>query len=212
MNLHATLYGKRIFLSSLVFGCLSMAGNAASVFNFDADPIGQGTSFTDINNGLSATFSSPGDPGGFGVNSGFFSALSGNVLIDPGPAGLDNLALNIGFSSSVDSIGLDFAVNSAGPVPLTLTALENGATVGTITAGDSFPSSGAQSPEGHLDFSGTVLNSVTLTSSATDFAVDNVTVGAGSTAATPEPATAGLLSLAGMLGSFGILAKRLRRR
>lgn len=210
MNLYPALYGKRIFLSGLLLGCLSTSGNAASIFNFDGDPIGQGTPFTDTSNGLSATFSSPGDPGGFGVNAGFFSALSGNVLIDPGPAGLDNLALNIVFGSSVDSIGLDFAVNSASPAPLTLTAFQNGATVGTITATDAFPSPGAQAPEGHIDFSGAGFNSVTLTSSAGDFAIDNVTV--TSATAAPEPATLGLLSLAGALASFGIMVKRLRRR
>jgi len=211
MNLHPLLHGKRVILGSLLLGSLSVAGNAASIFNFDADSVDQGTPFTDTSNGLSATFSSPGDPGGFGITASFFSALAGNVLIDPGPAGLDHLALNIGFSSSVDSIGLDFAVNSAAPVPLTLTAFENSAAVGTVTAADAFPSPEAQSPEGHLDFSGTLFDSVTLTSGAADLAIDNVAV-TRSVATTPEPAAAGLFSLAGALACIGLMVKRLQRR
>lgn len=209
MNVRALPYGKQFFISGLLLSCLSTVGNAASIFNFDADTTGTGTPFTDTSNGVSATFSSPGDPGGFGITAGFFSTLSGNVLIDPGPAGIDNLALNIIFSSSPNSIGLDFAVDSPSPVPLTLTAFQNGATVGVVTATD-VPPSGFDFPEGHLDFSGTTFNSVTLTTTATDFAIDNVTV--SNAAATPEPATFGFMSLAGVITSFSLMAARLRRR
>lgn len=152
MNRLSTPHYKRIFLTCLLAACLSLPAHAASIFNFDADPPGQGTPFTSTNDGLSATFSSTGDPGGFGVVPGFFSTLSGNVLIDPGPAGLDHLALNVVFDNNVNSIGLDFAVNSAAPAPLTLTALQNGVSVGTITATGAFSFPGAQSPEGHIPF------------------------------------------------------------
>jgi hypothetical protein len=42
------------------------------IFNFDADSVGTATPFTDVNGGLSATFSSPSDPGGFVVAPTFF--------------------------------------------------------------------------------------------------------------------------------------------
>ncbi len=197
-------------MAGLLVGCLARTGSAASIFDFEGDPVNQGTAFTDISNGISATFTSPGDPGGFGINQGFFSALSGNVLIDPGPAGLNDLVLNIGFSSVLSSIDLDFAVNAANPVPLMLTASLDGATVGTVNAASGFPNAGAQSPEGHITFSGVGFNSVALSSDATNFAIDNVTV--VNAAAVPEPATAGLLGAAfGVLG-IGATARRLRRR
>src|SRR5262249_58280295 len=37
--------------------------------------------------GITATFSSPADPGGFQVAPSFFRDLTGNVLLDPGPRG-----------------------------------------------------------------------------------------------------------------------------
>ena len=68
------------------------AANAAAIFNFDTDNPGTSTTFTDTSNGLSATFSSSADPGGFVLEeANFFDTLTGNVLGDPGPAGQDNL-------------------------------------------------------------------------------------------------------------------------
>lgn len=84
---------SKLILSLLAAGVLSGAAQASTIFNFDNDNLGTSTNFTDTVNGLSATFSSPADPGGFVVYASMFETLTGNVLGDPGPAGLDNLAV-----------------------------------------------------------------------------------------------------------------------
>jgi hypothetical protein len=200
----------RAILSIVLLSSSPKAANADSVFNFDEDPIDRGTEFSDTSNGISATFSSPGDPGGFGVQQSLFSNLTGNVLIDPGPAGLDRMSLTIRFSSLVQSVDLNFAVNTTNPVPLTLTAFSGDATVGTIAASGTLPSADSQAKEGHISFHEASFNSITLASDANDFAVDNITVAEVSSA--PEPASFWFLGLAMTLASTHAVAKRFRRR
>lgn len=182
------------------------AANATSIFNFDNDTLGTSTTFTNTNNGVSATFSSSGDPGGFVVYPTIFETLTGNVLGDPGPAGLDNLALNVSFSQNLSAITLNFATADFGtPSPLTLTAYENGKLVGSASAKGQFLP-GFDFPEGEIAFSGGSFNQVVISSTATDIAVDNIGV-APSTA--PEPSTLALLG-AGLIVS-GLPAWRRRK-
>jgi hypothetical protein len=184
----------RISIAAIV---LSVAVNASTIFNFDGDSLGTSTNFTDTVNGLSATFSSPADPGGFVVYSSMFETLTGNVLGDPGPAGLDNLALTINFSQNLSAITLDFATaDFITPSPLTITAYENSTLVGSNTLPGMFLN-GFTFPEGEIAFSG-LFNQVVISSTATDFAVDNINVITASP--TPEPAAfalfgGGLLAL-----------------
>jgi hypothetical protein len=166
----------------LVIG--AQVGSAATItFNFNSDA-GKSTTFTDTVSGLSATFSSLSDPGGFTVIPTFFKALTGNVLLDPGPANKDNLALTITFGQDLSSLSLLFATNSGAGVPLVLTALEGSTVVGTASSSGVIPS-GFFFPEGTLTFSGATFNKVALSSTALDFAIDDVTV-VGT--AVPEPA------------------------
>src|SRR5579872_1484337 len=93
----------------LPMALLCAAANASPiVFNFDSDNLGASTGFIYTVNGLSATFSSSVDPGGFVVYPTMFETLIGNVLGDPGPAFQDNLSLNITFSQDLAAIVLDF--------------------------------------------------------------------------------------------------------
>jgi len=200
----------RAILPLVLLSDFSSAVNAASVFNFDGDPIDRGTEFSDTSNGISAMFTSPGDPGGFGVQQSFFSGLTGNVLIDPGPAGLDRLPLTIRFSSLMGSLDLDFAVNATDPVPLTLAAFFDGAAVGTVAASGALPSADSQAREGHISFHEASFNSITLTSDANDFAVDNLTV--AETSSAPEPASFWLIGVGMALASTRPVAKHFRRR
>jgi hypothetical protein len=200
----------RAILSIVLLSGSTRAANAASVFNFDGDPVGRGTEFSDTSNGISATFSSPGDPGGFGVQQSFLSGLTGNVLVDPGPAGLDRLPLTVRFSSPVDRVDLDFAVNATNPVPLTLTAFFDGATVATAAANGAFPSADSQSREGHISLYEVPFDSITLSSDANDFAIDNITV--AETSSAPEPASFWLFGSAIALAGTYPMAKRHRRR
>jgi hypothetical protein len=182
-----------------VAGLMAGMANAATVFNFDQDSLGTSTTFTDTVNGLSATFSSASDPGGFVIYSSMFETLTGNVLGDPGPAGQDNLALNIGFSGELDAVVLDFATSDfTTPSPLTLSAYQNSQLVGSTTSTGMFLD-GFTFPEGEIAFDGAAFDAITISSAATDFAVDNITVNEA-----PEPgpfsmAAAGLIVLAAAL-------------
>src|SRR5690349_15391423 len=102
-----TVFGFVLLLSA------SIAAKPESIFDFDSDPVGVATPFTDSNNGVSATFSTAGLPGRFGISPSFFTTLTGNVLISPGlPAGPDTAPydLTIDFSSAIRSITLKFAL------------------------------------------------------------------------------------------------------
>ncbi|MGA7412103.1 MAG: hypothetical protein WBW33_16630 [Bryobacteraceae bacterium] len=188
----------------LAAAALSAAANASTVFKFDGDTLGTSTTFTDTVNGLSATFSSTADPGGFVVYQSMFETLTGNVLGDPGPAGQDNLALSVNFSQNLSAVVLDFATSDfITPSPLTLTAYENSTLVGSNTLPGQFLP-GFTFPEGEIAFDGAIFNQIVISSTATDFAVDNINV-IPATAA-PEPATCALLG-AGLL-ALGIPAVR----
>ncbi len=166
-------------------------GKALSIFNFDADTPGTNTQFTDSSNGISATFSSPGDPGGFAVEpSSFLEALTGNALGDPGSAGQNGIPLDIGFSSNLSAISLVFATADFGsPSPLTLSAYEDGTAVGNAVQTGIVPD-GFTFPEGEIAFEGAAFNRVVLSSTAPDFIIDDVAV-----APVPEPRSALVMGL-----------------
>jgi hypothetical protein len=191
----------------LVFAAcaLSTAANASIVFNFDTDNVGTSTSFTDTVGGLSATFSSAADPGGFVIYASMFDTLTGNVLGDPGPAGFDNLALDVSFGRDLNSLSLDFATSDFGTAsPLTLTAYDNAKFVGSVQAMGTVPN-GFTFPEGQISFAASPFNNIVISSTAMDFAVDNIAV-----TATPEPAFAPLLGL--VFGAMVLLSLRARHR
>lgn len=181
-----------IFIKSTRFLIAAAAfcsvATASSVFNFDSDSLGTSTSFTDTVNGLSATFSSAADPGGFIVYGSMFDALTGNVLGDPGPAGANGIALSIAFSNNLSAVALNFATADFGSAsPLAITAYENSTEVGFVTATGSVPA-GFTFPEGEIAFSGKIFNDIVVSSTAPDFAVDNI-----SATVAPEPVASALL-------------------
>jgi hypothetical protein len=187
----------------LPMALLCAAANASIVFNFDGDNLGTATTFTDTVNGLSATFSSSADPGGFVVYPTMFQTLTGNVLGDPGPAFADNLALDVSFSQDLSAIELDFATSDfISPSVFTVTAYENSALVGSATStGEFLP--GFTFPEGEIAFAGSAFNQVVISSAATDFAVDNINV-----APTPEPGTLTLIGTGLFLLGIGSVRRR----
>jgi hypothetical protein len=167
------------------------------IFNFNGDPTGTPTPFTNSVGLLTATFSSSGDPGGFEVFPSFFETLTGQVLLDPGPAGDNNLTLSILFNYSATAITLDFATLSATGVPFDLSAYNGAMLVGAATATGSIPGGPFVYPEGAIAFSGASFSEVVLSApAATDFAIDNIAVATS----IPEPATWTLtLAAAGIL-------------
>jgi len=175
------LFNKWVKLS-LPMVLLCAAANASTVFTFDGDGPGTSTTFTDTVNGLSATFSSSADPGGFVVYPSMFETLTGNVLGDPGPAFTDNLALDVSFSQNLSAIELDFATSDfITPSLFTVSAYENSARVGSVSSTGEFLA-GFNFPEGQIAFEGDTFNQVVISSAATDFAVDNINV-----VTAPEP-------------------------
>src|SRR3974390_1565832 len=56
---------------------------------------GTTTTFSDTVNGLTATFISPADPGGFVTGTNFFSFAGWQILLDPGPASASGIPLVI---------------------------------------------------------------------------------------------------------------------
>ncbi len=193
----------------LLAGLLSTAAaHATAVFNFDGDSLGTATGFTDTDNasGLSATFSSNNDPGGFVVYQSPFQTLTGNVLGDPGPSGQDGLTLNVAFNQVLNAVTLDFATSDFNTAsPFTLDAFYNGTLVGTATQTGQFLS-GSSFPEGEIAFDSSNFNQITLSSPAADFTVDNITVAA---APAPEPASLALIALA--FTAFGVPCLRRKR-
>jgi len=182
----------RVAALCFVLAALPALRAGVVLFDFDAAPDGTSTTFSETVGGLTARFSSPGDPGGFMIGPTFFSTLTGNVLLDPGPAGLNRLVLQIDFDVPIVAISMLFATNSSFSVPLLLTAYNQGVLVASTSAsGTFFP--GFFFPEGTLSLGGAVFNRVVLSTSALDFAIDNL-------AATPTPEPAGfLVAIAGLV-------------
>ena len=173
-------------------------------YDFEADT-GQSTLFTDTVSGLSATFSSSGDPGGFSVlATGTFQSLTGNFLMDLGPS---PLVLTIAFSAPLTDISMNFATSGEGSVNLdAFTGGSGGTLVGSNSAVGSVPP-GFALPEGVIGFNGGTFDTVVLSATTTNFAIDNV----GATdppPGVPEPGS--LLLCAGALAALSFVQYRRR--
>jgi hypothetical protein len=198
MRAFAGMIAKTVF--SVGLSCASLS--AATVFTFDSDITGTAPTFTDTVGGLSVTFTSPSDPNGFSIGPSTFSTLTGQILAD-GPGNASPLPLTLTFSAPLTNISLLFATNSGAGVPLFLNAYSGGAggtLVGTASASGSIPP-GFGFPEGSLSFGGAVFDTIVLSSTAIDFAIDDV-----SATLTPEPGSWGTAALG--LGFIALLYRR----
>ena len=173
---------------------------SAQTYDFESTPLNTATPLSITTGGLTATFSSPADPGAFVVTPAFLSpALPGHVLARPSSAAAP---LQIAFSAPLSFIGMNFALNF-GPA-LTLDAFLGATLVGSVSAGGVVPA-GFTFPEGTISFGAATFDNVRL-SAASEFAIDNVTV--RQAAVVPEPSTWALT--AGGLGLLGVAARRKR--
>ncbi len=193
---------KCVFALAILLFFSSTALFADTLFISGSVPPGTTTPFSETDNGLTATFTSPADPGGFIIAPSFFS-FGPQILVDPGPANASNIPLDISFSAPLASISMDFGLDGA-PGPFQLDAYLHGSLVGSATAMGVIPS-GYQFPEGVISFSGTAFDSLVLTSPTTPyFGVANLDV------PIPEPSSLILLATA-LAGAGGVLRRKLAR-
>ena len=191
-------------LAPMVLCCAAAHASSVIDFDFDSDALGTSTTFTDTEDGLSATFSSSADPGGFVVYPTMFETLTGNVLGDPGPAFASNISLDVSFNQDLSAITLDFATaDFVTPSPFTITAYENSTLVGSNTStGEFLP--GFTFPEGEITFEGGNFNNIVLSTPSPDFAVDNIQV----LATAPEPGTLTMFAAGLFLTGAGAVRRR----
>ena len=205
--------GRRAALVLILLAAASGAARPAqaqtATFNFSADAVGTGTTFSDVNNGDTATFSSPADPGGFTVFPSLFKTLTGNVLIDNVLNANVQIPLMIAFSQPSRSFSLNFAQNINVASPLDVSFFNNGVLVGGATAFGA--PVGPNNSEGVLSYSsGSLFNAVTLTSpNSTAFAVDNIHV---DVLPVPEASTTVSFGLLLALGMGGLVIAARRKR
>jgi hypothetical protein len=210
----ATFRSVRILCVVVLLVWTAGVARADSLFDFNSVAPGTATTFSATNNGLTATFSSPADPGGFVVQSSggsFAPPLDGNVLLDTGTPGDENIPLNIAFSSNLTSVSLAFATDSLlGADTFFLTAFEGGLAVGSMSATGSVPSGGFTFPQGSIVISGLTFDSIQLSSSAPAFAINDLDAVVAPTASAPEPNSLVLLGI-GLLGLLALTARGKRQ-
>jgi hypothetical protein len=201
-------------LSAVAFGTAQAQTTASFNFNsLDPDVTGNitGTPFKLTSGGVTATFSSPSDPGAFSVLSpaGFLSFTDDVLISDPsnGPA-----TLEVDFSQPLSSFTGDFATFGDGALTVTALSGPGGALVGSnsatgtlsVTDPVDFPF-----PEGTVTFNGGTFSSIIL-SDSTDpaFALGDFSVTTAPTHV-PEPSTLTLMGLG--LAAAAIFGRRRTR-
>ncbi len=189
--------------SALVLATLVSAAPTASAqtFNFETTPFGTPVPLSITNGGVTAAFASAAS---FSVQPSFFSGLTGRILRDDDAA---TGPLTITFSTLLSSVSLNFGLNAVPATGnVTLLARSGATLVGSVTVAGA-PPAGFLFPEGVIAFTGAEFDTIVLSSTARDFAVDNIVVQPST--AIPEPGTVALFGT-GLLLVAGAAARRRR--
>jgi hypothetical protein len=148
----------------------------AGVIDFESVPLGASTPFEVRGGAVTAYFSSR-DESGFSISPSFTTTLTGNILMDDDAPSHD---LDILFSSPLTSISLLFALNDPTTTStLKLTAFSGGVggvLIGSISAHGSLIDPFAIFPEGTISFQGRSFDTVSISSTAPDFAIDSLSL------------------------------------
>ena len=173
---------------------------AAATITFEAVPLNVHDPLIVSTVDGNVSFNSTAD---FFVADSFFLSLTGHVFLD-GDATVAPLI--VGFSTPIASVSLNFGLNaSSSLIPLLLAASFAGTPVGTLSVTGALPP-GRSFIEGFASFAPGPFDQLTLSTTAPDFAVDNINFTPAS-AAVPEPTSLVLLGTGGAL-----LFRRIRRR
>lgn len=169
-----------IFVAGLALPSVTLA----STFDFTSTTATQ-TPFTLTSGGVTASFSSPGDPGAFLIEPSMFHSLGSTVLISQGimPEELD-----ISFSAPVQHVDFPFATFDLGPPTILNIAYYDGATLlgtamftGTVPPLYTFP-------EGEAAIDASAITSLVITDpDALAFAIGM-----------PEPSGMALIAVGGL--------------
>ena len=172
-------------------------------FDFENNTVGQRTAFTDTSNGINATFSTSFDTNRDGYivlnDTSIFNTLNSKYLSYQGSTFSPRLPLAVAFDHTLGTVSVSYAFSDPGT--FTVQELLNGKIVGTATATGTLQNGVYQ---GKLSTGGVIFDSLSLSSTASNLAIDNLTV-----SAVPEVSTT--LSL-GLMLSLGGLLLRARRR
>lgn len=205
---------RRAGFVAVVLATLSSSAEAATaLFDFESQPVDAQTPLSITAGGLNARFAGPAavDPGAFATSfnssSGPFGAPYRTLVgafLTTGPAfGSPGSPLTITFGAPITALSLSFALDDAANTTALALSTDAGGTAsarGVLTAG-------FRSPEGTLNFSGRPFTTVTLSSAAPDFQIDNISA----TTAIPVPEPAALLLVASSLAAALTMRGRSRR-
>ena len=193
-----------IVLATIASATASTTSTASGqTFDFETVPVGTTMPLSMSSGGLAATFT---DGEGFSVQPApFLNTLTGNVLRDFDAA---SHPLTITFSAPLTGVSLRFATNEVlGTAGLTLEARLGAALVGRVSVPGVVPDEWLY-PEGVISFTGPAFTSIVLSSTASDFAVDDVVVTRAGVV--PEPSAAALVGTGVVI--VVVAARRFRTR
>jgi hypothetical protein len=195
----------------LTLGFILATALSATTFTFDTLAPYTIIPLTIPSDGISATFSSPQSAVFFVAPidplSPSFATLTGNILVSNNSPPDD---LEIQFTQLLQSVNLVFALRTSLSEDVFMMDTLRGETlVGSIVASGSVRP-GFEFSEGNISLNGGIFDRVRLSSSAQDFAIDNVTVSPASTI--PEPSSGVLVSSAIGIAAITLTLARIRAK